>query len=295
VLPIAVLLAGMAPATISFAAGQAAFTLTLLILFNLIAPAGWKIGLVRIEDVAIGGAVSLVIGLLFWPRGAGSVLGRALSDAYRRSARYLAEAVAYGVGRCDGSGPRPDPPRRESQEALAAAYRVDDAFRGYLAERGAKRVPLSEITGLVTGVTGVRLAADAVIELWRADGATGGDRAAARQELISAADGMTGWYDHFAASLRGRERVPDPLAPDRVADGRLVAAVSRDLHDGDGNSTATGVRVIWTGDHLDAARRLQATLVEPARAAVAAPGPELYGSSLSPLRSWRGAPSSGSS
>jgi hypothetical protein len=28
------------------------------------------------------------------------------------------------------------------------------------------------------------------------------------------------------------------------------------------------VRVIWTGDHLDAVRRLQGMLVEPARAAV---------------------------
>ena len=51
-LPFAVLFAGLAPATISFAAGQAAFTLTLMILFNLLAPAGWQIGLVRIEDIA---------------------------------------------------------------------------------------------------------------------------------------------------------------------------------------------------------------------------------------------------
>ena len=69
--PLAVLLAGLAPAVISFAAGQAAFTITLLILYNIIAPAGWKVGLVRIEDVAIGCAVSLVVGVLFWPRGAG--------------------------------------------------------------------------------------------------------------------------------------------------------------------------------------------------------------------------------
>ena len=70
-LPLAVLLAGLAPAVISFAAGQAAFTITLLILYNIIAPAGWKVGLIRIEDVAIGCAVSLVVGALFWPRGAG--------------------------------------------------------------------------------------------------------------------------------------------------------------------------------------------------------------------------------
>ena len=58
-LPFAVLFAGIAPAAISFTAGQAAFTMVLLILFNIIAPAGWQIGLIRIEDVAIGCAVSL--------------------------------------------------------------------------------------------------------------------------------------------------------------------------------------------------------------------------------------------
>jgi uncharacterized membrane protein YccC len=35
-----------------------------------VSPAGWRVGLVRIEDVALGCAVSLVVGLLFWPRGA---------------------------------------------------------------------------------------------------------------------------------------------------------------------------------------------------------------------------------
>ena len=267
-LPVAILLAGLAPATISFAAGQAAFTLTLLILFNILAPAGWKIGLVRVEDIALGGAVSLAVGLLFWPRGAAAALGRALSQAYVDSARYLADAVAYGVGRCDVTGPKSPPPHEQAVHAAAASRRLDDTFRGYLSERGSKPVPLAEVTALVTGVVGVRLAADAVLDLWAADGAGGGDRSAARRELLSAARHMTSWYDQFAASLTGHEEVPDPRAPDDVADSRLVDAVGRDLHDSDGQATATGVRVIWTGDHLDAVRRLQEMLVAPARAAV---------------------------
>ena len=78
---------------------------------------------------------------------------------------------------------------------------------------------------------------------------------------------MTGWYARFAASLAGTEPVPDPLPRDEVADGRLVDAVGRDLRDSDGHATAIGVRVIWTGDHLDAVRVLQGSLVGPARAA----------------------------
>ncbi len=58
VLPFAVLLAAYAPQAISFTAGQGAFTLVVLVLFNLINPAGWKVGLVRVEDVAIGAGVS---------------------------------------------------------------------------------------------------------------------------------------------------------------------------------------------------------------------------------------------
>ena len=89
--PLAVLLAGLAPAVISFAAGQAAFTITLVILYNIIAPAGWKVGLIRIEDVAIGCAVSLVVGVLFWPRGAGLGVRPGHGRGIRRDRRLPAQ------------------------------------------------------------------------------------------------------------------------------------------------------------------------------------------------------------
>jgi len=79
---------------------------------------------------------------------------------------------------------------------------------------------------------------------------------------------MTRWYRDFAASLTGQGRLPNPLEHDPHADQRLVAAVSHDLRGDDGQATATAVRMIWTGDHLDAARRLQNSLIEPARTAV---------------------------
>jgi len=197
-LPFVILLAGLAPAAISFAAGQAAFTLTLLILFNILAPAGWRIGIVRVEDVALGGAVSLVVGLLFLPRGGAAALGTALADAYRSSVAYLAGTVSYGIGRCDASSPSLDAPRAELR---------------------------------------------------------------ARMQAVSS------WYDAFAAALAAGGSVPAPTAGDPGDDERLVSAVGRDLRDHDGQGTITGVRVIWTGDHLDAVRRLQGSLVAPARAA----------------------------
>ena len=86
-----------------------------MILFNIIAPAGWRVGLVRVEDVALGCAVSLLVGLLFWPRGAGAALEQALAEAYADSARYLCRAVEFGMVRCD----RPPPPARPAPRRRA--------------------------------------------------------------------------------------------------------------------------------------------------------------------------------
>ena len=266
-LPLAVLFAGLAPAAISFAAGQAAFTLTLLILYNILQPAGWQIGLVRIEDVAIGSTVSLGVGLLFWPRGAAAALGTSLAEAYADSVRYLAGAVEFGMGRCDLGTPTRPAPVDEAVRAAAASRRLDDTFRGYLAERGAKPIALAEVTGLVTGAAGLRLAADAVLDLWQRDDSAAGERDGARAALLASTALIVDWYEAFAAGIVGQREIPEPLRRDDAADGRLIDAVDRDLRREDGRASATAARMIWTGDHLDAARRLQRALVGPARAA----------------------------
>ncbi|HEY2521968.1 MAG TPA: FUSC family protein [Streptosporangiaceae bacterium] len=267
-LPIAVLVAGLAPAVISFAAGQASFTITLLILYNIIAPAGWKVGLVRIEDVAIGCGVSLVVGALFWPRGAASALGTALAGAYAETARYLSSAVTYGVLRCDEMLPPAPPPRDQSLRAAAAARRLDDAFRSYLAESGTKHLPLPEVTTLLTGVTVLRLSADAVVDLWsRDDGRPSGDRTAARTEVLAAAGQVTAWYQAMADALTGSGPVPAELPPDAAADGRLTNAVRHDLTGEDGQGTVIAVKMIWTADHIAVARRLQGRITGPVRTA----------------------------
>ena len=153
-LPVAVLISGIAPSMISFVAGQAAFTLLVIILFNIIQPIGWKVGLTRIEDVAIGCGVSIVVGLLFWPRGATAALGRALSSAFAASSGYLSDAVE-----------RLTMTRRHvdtdvSQQASHRAYLLlDDAFRQFFAERGAKVVSVETVSRLFTGSNRLRLAA----------------------------------------------------------------------------------------------------------------------------------------
>ncbi|MGW0085076.1 FUSC family protein [Streptomyces sp. NPDC003393] len=263
-LPLAVVFSGVGPA-VSFAAGQAAFTLTVVILFNIAQPAGLSVILFRIEDIALGGAVSLLVGLLFWPRGATAAVSKALADAYADSARYLLAAVDYAVS-CCALGPTAIQVPQEGRQAAAAARRLDDAFRTYLAEHGAKAVPLCEMTTLVTGVVELRLAGDAVLELWRrsTDRALLDDRAAAQKELVIMAERILRWYQSLADGLEDKGPVPDPLNSDPRNHSRLVEAVRRDLHDADGRATGTSVRIIWTGDHLETARRLQAPIAAAA-------------------------------
>lgn len=264
VLPVAILVAGVAPAAISFAAGQAAFTVVLVLLFNLIAPSGWTVGLVRIEDIALGCGVSLLVGALFWPRGATASLRRALSDAYLESVRYLGAAVRHGVGD-DPAGTDAGEARAQSMRAAAASRRLDDAFRTYLAERGAKARPLAEVSASATGVAGVRLASDAIMELWRGQPPRDVHTAAAREALTEAFGRLDDWYRELAAGLVAGGPLPEP-AP---ADPSMVRRLAGALLSGDGAEDAedvpTAVRIMWTADYLEVVARLERGIVAPVR------------------------------
>src|SRR3954468_7492293 len=145
VLPVAVFLAAYAPRAISFAAGQAGFTVVLFVLFNIIQPVGWSVGLVRFEDVAIGFAISLLVGLLFWPRGAASLLRDHLATAFGRGSEFVL-ATARRLSE-EGS----DEAARAGRASDAALHRLDDAFRQYLAERSATAYNVEDVAALVGG------------------------------------------------------------------------------------------------------------------------------------------------
>ncbi|WP_227834047.1 FUSC family protein [Nocardia macrotermitis] len=150
-LPLVTLIAAYAPGIAPFAIGQAAFTLTVSVLYNLLVPVGWQVGVLRVQDVAIGCLVSLVVGTLFWPRGAGKVVRDDLADAYHQGGDYLAGAVEWALGLRQAP---PDPARTRT-----ADLRLDEAVRGYLAERGTKRMPREDLWRLVNGTTRLRLTA----------------------------------------------------------------------------------------------------------------------------------------
>jgi uncharacterized membrane protein YccC len=157
-LPIAVAVAAYAPGTLPFTFGQAAFTVVVVVLFNLLVPVGWKVGLLRIQDVALGCLVSLVVGVLFWPRGASSVVGDDLADAFRRGAAYLTQSVDWALGT------RAEPPDA-GIAAATAGIRLDEALRGFLAEQGAKHLSKEDMWMLVMATMRLRLTAFSLASL----------------------------------------------------------------------------------------------------------------------------------
>ena len=203
-LPIAVAVAAYAPGALPFAAGQAAFTVVVVVLFNLLQPVGWKVGLLRIQDVAMGCAVSLVVGVLFWPRGAGSVVGDDLADAFRRGAAYLTQSVDWALGT------RRDPPDTAAA-AVTAGIRLDEALRGYLAEQGAKRMSKEDLWMLVTATMQLRLTCTTLAVLHAPEHGRHHHRgiAQARAALEHDTADLAGFYERVAV-LVGRP-VPDEV------------------------------------------------------------------------------------
>lgn len=263
-LPLSVLVSGAAPSMISFAAGQAGFTLVVVILFNIIVPTGWKVGLTRIEDVAIGCGVSIVVGLLFWPRGATAALGRALSDAFVQNSGYLADAVARLTTSIREVDTRP------AQRASHSAYlRLDDAFREFLVERGAKVVPVDTVGNLFTGSNRIRMAAYTLSTLPALQPEPGLPElesvAVAGAVLRDTYAASHRWYEEFAELLTNRRDALDlPPTQDEVLHSVLQEAFddARDRHRAD--RLRTTLQMLWADELLETQRQVQIDLASSA-------------------------------
>jgi Fusaric acid resistance protein-like len=263
-LPVAVLVAGTVPSMISFAAGQAGFTVVVVILFNIIAPAGWRVGLTRIEDVTIGCAVSVVVGLLFWPRGATAALGRSLADAFATDSQYLADAVE-----------RLTMPTRSVDTAAAGRdahlshVRLDDAFRQFLAERGAKVVSAEIIAGLFNGANRIRMAAVTMASSPHLPVADGHDElesvAVAGAVLRDAFASSHRWYVEFGALLADRR---DALDAPPGFDATLADVLRVAFDDARDKRRVDQLRLIlamlWAEELLETQRQIQLDLAEAA-------------------------------
>ncbi|HEX3732554.1 MAG TPA: FUSC family protein, partial [Mycobacteriales bacterium] len=217
VLPVAVLVASYAPGTVPFAVGQAAFTVVVAILYNLLVPIGVAVGIQRVEDVVIGCVVSLVFGILVWPRGAAGVVGEDLAESFHHGGTYLAQAVGWALGL------RPQVPDAASY-AVTAGLRLDDAVRGFLAEQGTKRMAKEDLWRLAGGALRLRLIAHSLAGLPHPVEDPDPTRAA----LGAQAEQLACWYSRLAAHV-GR---PGDGEPARLESPRLPSPVNGAAQDG---------------------------------------------------------------
>ena len=204
-------------------AGQAGFTVLVVVLFGLLSPATWTLALVRVEDVVVGACVGVLIGIAAWPRGPAGQLPAAFAVLVERAAATVRAEGAHvlGTGPGPGSG--------QAHATLVAARRVEDDLAVALAERS---------PGVAGDGTWPGLLADTA-ELWYSAwwvatlpphplASAGCPRLAAL--LGERVEAVTAGYEAAADALR--EGRPPPDAPGPVPDddpvARCVAAAGTD-------------------------------------------------------------------
>ncbi len=285
-LPLAVLLGAYSPRAISFTAGQAGFTIVVVVLFNLLEPVGWAVGVVRIEDVAVGCAISLATGFLLWPRGAADVLRESIGSAYVGAASYLDATIATLLGVRQAGPLEP-----AAVEASETALRLDETVREYLAENGSARRDLDALARLVGGAARVRRAARLLHDAATLAPLTPLD---SQPAWVAAACGPfdAGWRarcDWFEGFGRAIAAGKEPPAPEPGAPPRTPGPTSRlrrphgptVVLGGDGDAAGEGVGVgdgvgdggippglalAWTERHLEGLLALEPPLAEAAHA-----------------------------
>jgi uncharacterized membrane protein YccC len=269
VFPVAVLIAAYAPGTTPFLVGQAAFTVTIVVLFNLLVPVGWTVGLLRIEDVAIGCAVSLAVGVLFWPRGASSVVADDLADAFRSGAAYLTQSVDWALSELLV-------PPSAQLASVSAGIRLDDAVRGFLTEQGSKRLSKEDLWMLVNASTRLRLTAYTLAGLRTEtadpdggftgaclplDGSDEYAGAPACVDLRSVTAGLASFYDAVADEVSRPGNVQLALVPPPMA---ISGAMPRHPQAIAADQELPHPHLLWVQEHLHHLSASARTVSEPA-------------------------------
>ncbi|WP_264003538.1 FUSC family protein [Mycolicibacterium sphagni] len=147
----------------SFTASQAAFTMMVLIVFNLIVPTGWRVGLLRLEDIVVGASVAIVVSLLLWPGGARAAVQRSVGAASSVGSRYLHAAILRVTrGAFEHAE---DLVNTLSHQALTASRTLDDAVRQYLSESGGPTDSRAPVVRAANRAFRLRAAADLIADI----------------------------------------------------------------------------------------------------------------------------------
>jgi uncharacterized membrane protein YccC len=221
VLPLAVFLAGYAPAAISLGSGQAMFALLVVLLFNLIVPDGWHAGAIRLEAVTAGALAALAASLIMWPRGASAVLRAEVALQVRAAHARTRAAFDLLLGAGD-----PAAVDAADEACRRARQRVEEALAAYAGERGARRVPLVAWAPLVRIPISIRVADDALAGLRRAEYGVRGCPVAV-QQVAQTARAVCDSFAELADRLDDPRRASDPALRALIADLDMIAGGGR--------------------------------------------------------------------
>lgn len=131
-LPILTLIGTWATGAVNYPSGQVAFSAMVLVALGILQwPPRVADGVTRVEDIAMGAAVALVVGFLFWPRGAAGYLRARIADAVRGAGRYLSTTLHAFAD--------PDLQAQMAQDrkdATVAVYRAFETYDTAIDQRG---------------------------------------------------------------------------------------------------------------------------------------------------------------
>lgn len=212
-LPVVVFAAFYLPATISFVAGQTFFTMVIVVLFNLLKPSGWSVGLVRLEDVLIGAAIGLVIGVAIWPRGASAELARVSGRLIVAGGAYATTIIGYLVEGDGEAGTAPDVGALPLHEQVGlAAVDAEDVFSQYLAEPHQSNAPVLAWSSVMATAHQLWFGASVVVLTPVATGARS-TMPELRQEILASSARLEATCRSVAAALvdEGRLSVERPV------------------------------------------------------------------------------------
>lgn len=244
-LPLSVLFSAYAPRAISLAAGQAGFAVLVMVLYNLIEPIGWQVGIVRIQDVAIGCGVSLIVGLLFWPRGAANLIRRSLAESLRAGSA-LVRLRAFGV--LGGGSGDVDQAR---DRALAASDRLDAVLRQYLDEAVGEHIDPEALMALAAAGLRLRRASDGMglipDQSWYVEPGPGSS-----PRLEQTIEEVSRWYAALGDTIEQGKPPPAPIAVDTQLPRKMIARLPAGPEQpGDpSESLGAGLARIWVFENF---------------------------------------------
>jgi hypothetical protein len=208
--------------------------------------------------VALGVAVSLVVAVLLWPRGARGQLRSELAALYRADAAFLDAAFGFLLGA--RSEHEVDARRRA---ARIEVDRAGEAFEVFLTERGSRTLPTETWGRVAAAGNDVLLAADAMEAVGLLGYRVEGCEPCARR-LRRAVARIVGVFAGFARELE-EGRVPPPTSVELPPGTRRAVAACLRAWGGDVESslgrTAVGMAIAWFWSVEIA--RLAAELAEP--------------------------------